>query len=120
RRTDGRAAHSRTVIERDAMNFYALVYHVVKDFVARRAPYREEHLRLAQEAHRRGELLLAGAFTDPTDQALLVFRTAERSVVEAFARHDPYVIQGLVTHWEVRSWAVVIGQESAGTSLRGA
>ena len=49
------------------MKYYALFYYVVDDFVARRAAYREEHLRLAQEAHRRGELLLAGAFADPAD-----------------------------------------------------
>src|SRR5205085_1646612 len=101
------------------MKFYALFYDVVDDFVARRSPYRDEHLRHAREAHRRGELLLAGALTDPADRALLVFRVPERSVVEEFARHDPYVIQGLVTHWEVRSWAVVIGEEAAGAGPMG-
>jgi uncharacterized protein YciI len=30
-------------------------------------------------------------------------------VVEEFVRNDPYVIHGLVTRWEVRAWAVVIG-----------
>ena len=58
-----------------------------------------------------GELLLAGAFTDPADRALLVFRAPDRSAAEDFARNDPYVIRGLVTRWEVRSWAVVIGNE---------
>ena len=91
------------------MNYYALFYDVVDDFVARRAAYREEHFRLLREAHRRGELVLAGAFTDPADRALLVFRTSERSVAEEFAKSDPYVVRGLVTRWEVRSWAVVIG-----------
>jgi uncharacterized protein YciI len=91
------------------MKYFALFYHVVDDFVSRRSPYREEHLGLARAAHRRGELLLAGALTDPADRALLVFRVADRSTVEAFARNDPYVTNGLVTRWEVRSWAVVIG-----------
>jgi uncharacterized protein YciI len=91
------------------MNYYALFYYVVDDFVARRAAYRDEHVRLAREAHRRGELLLAGALTDPADRALLVFRVPQRSVVEAFARNDPYVTRGLVIRWEVRPWAVVIG-----------
>ena len=91
------------------MKYFALFYHVVEDFVARRAAFREEHLRLAREAHRRGELLLAGALTDPADRALLVFRAADRSVAEEFARSDPYVTNGLVTRWEVRAWAVVIG-----------
>lgn len=93
------------------MNYYALFYDVVEDFVSRRAEYREDHLRLAREAHRRGQLLLAGALTDPADRALLVFRTPDRSIVEQFARNDPYVTRGLVTRWEVRSWAVVIGNE---------
>jgi uncharacterized protein YciI len=93
------------------VNYYALFYDVVDEFVARRTPYREEHLRLAREAHHRGELLLAGALSDPADRALLVFSTADRSRVEDFARQDPYVINGLVTRWEIRSWAVVIGND---------
>ena len=100
------------------MHYFALFYEVVNDFVTRRAPYREEHLRLARAAHRRGELLLAGALTDPADRALLVFRTTERSAVEAFARDDPYVTNGLVTRWEVRPWAVVIGNEPAAANPR--
>ena len=94
------------------MKYYALFYHVVDDFVTRRAPYREQHLRLAREAHRRGELLLAGALSDPADRALLAFRASDSSVVEDFVRNDPYVTNGLVTKWEVRSWAVVIGDEA--------
>ncbi len=100
------------------MKYYALFYDVVADFVSRRAKYREEHLQLAREAHLRGELLLAGALTDPADRALLVFRAPERSVVEDFARNDPYVIRGLVTRWEIRPWAVVIGNETSDASPR--
>ena len=95
-----------------SMEYYALLYDVVDDYVERRSAYREEHLRLGTAAHRRGELLLAGALGDPPDGALLVFRTSERSIVEEFARNDPYVTHGLVTRWEVRPWAVVIGGEA--------
>ena len=102
------------------MNYFALIYYVIDDYVARRAAYRDEHLRLAREAHRRGELLLGGAFAEPADRAMLVFRTADRSVVEEFARNDPYVVGGLVTRWEVRRWNVVIGSESADTNFPGA
>jgi uncharacterized protein YciI len=91
------------------MAYFALFYDVVDDFVSRRTAYREEHLRLAREAHRRGEIVLAGALTDPADRALLVFRAVDRSVVEDFARNDPYVTNGLVTRWEIRPWSVVIG-----------
>jgi uncharacterized protein len=95
------------------MEYYALFYDVVDDYVARRAAYRDEHLRLVRAAHVRGELLLAGALGDPPDGALLVFRTSGSAIVEEFARNDPYVTHGLVTRWEVRPWAVVIGGEAA-------
>jgi len=93
------------------MKYYALFYDVVDDFVSRRSPYRNDHLRLVQEAHQRGELLLAGALSDPADRALLVFRVPAKTVVEDFARNDPYIINGLVTRWEVRPWTVVVGNQ---------
>jgi len=101
------------------MNYFALFYDVVDNFVSRRAPYREEHLRLAREAHRRGELVLAGALADPADGALLVFRVPGQSVVEAFAQSDPYVTNGLVTRWKIRPWTVVIGEFSSDVSPKG-
>ena len=94
------------------MEYFVLIYYVVDGFVSRRTAFREEHLRLVGEANRRGQLLLAGALGDPADRALLVFRTQDRSIAEDFARNDPYVINGLVTRWEVQPWAVVIGNDS--------
>ena len=101
------------------MNYYVLFYYVVDNFVARRAQYRKKHLKLVQEAHRRGDLLLAGALSDPADRALLVFRAADGSVAEDFVRNDPYVKRGLATRWEVRPWAVVVGNEPSGGTLLG-
>jgi uncharacterized protein YciI len=95
------------------VNYYALFYDVVDDFVARRMAYRSEHLRLAQEAHERGEIVLAGALAEPADRALLVFRVADRAVVEEFVKDDPYVTNGLVARWEIRPWTVVIGDGEA-------
>src|SRR5215510_20148 len=101
------------------MQYFALFYDVVNDFVSRRSPYREEHLRLVRAAHRRGEVVLAGALMNPADRALLVFRTGDRAAVEAFARNDPYVTSGLVTRWEVRPWAVVVGDEPSNARPEG-
>lgn len=95
------------------MPYFVLFYDVVDDYLVRRAAHREDHLRLAREAHGRGELILAGALGDPMDRALLVFRAPDRSVAEEFAREDPYVTRGLVTRWEVRPWTVVIGESEA-------
>jgi len=98
------------------MAYYALFYDVVDDFVQRRAPHREEHLRLANEAHRRGELLLAGALDQPADGALILFRGDGPGAAILFAQNDPYVMNGLVKHWEVRAWTVVVGGEGSSPS----
>ncbi len=100
------------------MEHYVLMYHVVDNFVERRTPYREDHLRLVRDAHQHGDLLLAGALGDPVDRALLVFR-ADRGTVEAFARNDPYVRGGLVRRWEVQPWAVVVGPGGGGHEAPG-
>lgn len=88
---------------------YLLFYDVVEDFIGKRAPYRAEHLGLAQAAHERGELVLAGALADPADGAVLLFRGPSPEAAEAFARADPYVTSGLVSAWRVRQWTTVIG-----------
>lgn len=89
--------------------YFVLLYEVIDDFVNRRAPFRSEHLNLLEEAHRRGELVMAGAFSDPVDGAALVFRGDGPAVARCFAETDPYVTRGLVTNWRVRGWNVVIG-----------
>jgi len=101
------------------MDYFALIYDVVDDFVARRAPLREAHLRHASAAHDRGEIVLAGALAEPSDRALIVFRVPNRSTVEDFAHKDPYVVNDLVKRWEVRPWKVVIGNESPARSSPG-
>ena len=78
--------------------------------------FREQHLHIAREYRDRGELVLAGAFDDPVDRALLVFQVDDKSKVEAFARKDPYVLNGLVKNWEVRSWKVVVGHQGRAPS----
>lgn len=86
-----------------------LFYETGDDFIRRRAEYRAEHLDLARRAYERGELVLAGALTDPADGAVLVFR-GPAAAAEAFARADPYVKYGLVKSWRVRKWTTVIGE----------
>jgi uncharacterized protein len=101
------------------MPYYALLYDAVDDFIARRTPFRDEHLGLAREAHARGELLLAGALAEPMG-ALLVFQSDGPQAAEAFAAADPYVKNGLVTRWKVRPWTVVIGQQESSAKSTGA
>ncbi len=86
---------------------YLLLYEVVDDYVAKRAPFREKHLALASEAVQQDELLLGGAFAEPADGAVLLFRS--QASAESFAKNDPYVHNGLITKWTVRKWNTVAG-----------
>jgi uncharacterized protein YciI len=88
---------------------WLLIYDLVDDYLERRGALRPEHLGLAEAAHERGELLMAGALAEPADRAVLLFRGDDASVAESFVTADPYVREGLVRGWEVRPWTVVIG-----------
>jgi uncharacterized protein len=91
--------------------YHVLLYDVVDDYLTRRVPLREAHLRLVREAHGRGELALAGAYGDPVEGALLVFPSSEPAVVERFVASDPYVREGLVTRWRVLPWHEVLTED---------
>jgi uncharacterized protein YciI len=88
---------------------YLLFYEVVDNYAERRAPFRAAHLSYAKDALERGELVLGGAFANPIDGTALLFKGSSSAVAEAFAKNDPYVLNGLVTRWRVREWTTVIG-----------
>lgn len=90
------------------MAYFALQYDVVPDHLTRRTPYRDAHIALARESEARGELVMAGALSDPLG-ALLIFKADDDTCVRAFVSADPYVTEGLVTRWQIRPWTVVIG-----------
>lgn len=103
---------------------YLLFYEVCDDYVSRRAPFRQEHLALAWASHSRDELILGGAVSAPLDSegmahmsdhadgAILLFRGDSPLVAEAFALQDPYVRNGLVKRWYVRTWNTVAGADA--------
>ncbi len=88
---------------------YILFYNFVPDYLTKRTPFREEHLKLLRELHKTRELVLAGAYAEPADGAALVFRSQESA--ENLANIDPYVKNGLVTRFYIRKWTTVIGDD---------
>lgn len=96
------------------MTHLLLEYTLAEDYLERRPEFRAEHLGMLQAATDRGVVVLGGALTEPFDRALLVWTGVERETVEEFARNDPYVTNGLVLSWEIRTWAVAIGTAFAG------
>ena len=91
---------------------YLLFYDAAPDYMERRPQFRQVHLDLAWAAHDRGELIMGGALDDPVDGAVLLFQGDSPSAAEAFARSDPYVLNGLVKSWRVRPWRTVAGDLS--------
>lgn len=96
---------------------YLLMYELAADYLERRGEYRTEHLKLAWDAQQRGEIVVAGALSEPADMAVLMFQAESPEVVERFAKADPYVIHGLVTGYRIRQWNTVVG-DLASTPVR--
>jgi uncharacterized protein YciI len=92
---------------------YLLFYEAGENYAERRKPWRAEHLELLEQAEARGELLLAGAYADPIDGAAFLFQGSSPAAAEAFAQQDPYVKNGLVERWYIRTWGTVIGKGAA-------
>ena len=84
---------------------YLLFYDLADDYLDRRPEFRGAHLKHAWAAQARGELVLAGALADPADQAVLCFAGSSKD--------DPYVKNGLVKAWRVRTWTTVVGDDAA-------
>ena len=93
--------------------FWMLEYDLADDYLERRGQFRAVHLDLARQARDAGDLVLAGALSNPADRALLVFQGDDGSAAERFAVADPYVTAGLVVAWTVRPWTVVLGADLA-------
>ena len=97
---------------------YLMFYDCAPDYLARRGEFRALHLKHAWASHDRGELVLGGAYDDPADGAAILFKCDSTSIPEAFAKADPYVVNGLVTRWRIRRWNTVAGSAST-NPLRG-
>lgn len=91
---------------------WLLFYDYVPDYMERRTSVRAAHMEHVKPFLERGELVLGGAFADPADGAVILFRSDIRDTAERFAENDPYVARGLVTDWHVREWTTVVGPDA--------
>jgi uncharacterized protein YciI len=91
---------------------FLLFYEGGPGYEDERRPFRAAHLEHARAAAARGELVLGGAFAQPIDGAVVLFRADSPTAAEQFARADPYVINGVVKRWYVREWTTVVGTDA--------
>lgn len=91
-----------------------LFYEKVPDYAEREGPLRVAHRAHVRAAVSRSELILGGPLVDPIDGAqALLFWADSVATVEAFAAADPYVLNGIVNAWRVRTWQTVVGAGAA-------
>ncbi|MFV0481875.1 MAG: YciI-like protein [Campylobacteraceae bacterium] len=89
---------------------YMLIYDAVEDYIQRRGEFRAEHLKLANEAVARGELVLAGALGNKGSAFLFLIDNPK--IAEDFAKKDPYVLNGLILSYKVLPWTTVVGKDA--------
>ncbi len=88
--------------------YLVLYYDYIPEILEKRDPYREAHLQHARAHLEKGLLQQAGAF-NPPEQGMYIFKTDDETLVEEYARQDPYVINDLVSKWFIKKWNVVVG-----------
>ena len=88
--------------------YFILTYELADNYLEAREPVRQLHFNHIQAYLERGEFLMGGAL-ETAEEAVIIFKTASKEVVEEFVQKDPYVRSGVVIGWRIRKWNMVIG-----------
>jgi len=104
-RRPGRAARRHKLLL--AMK-YVLLYESAPDAAATAPLHFGAHKALWSGYAESGSLLLIGPFSDGSG-AMAVFTT--REAAEEFAKHDPFVVHGVVRGWSVKEWHEALAPE---------
>jgi uncharacterized protein YciI len=91
-----------------AAKTFMLTYAYAPDMLERRQPHRAAHLEHLQQAKARGFVLLAAAYADPVDGALLICQADEAVEVFSWLANDPYNRAGLIRSATVREINVAV------------
>eukprot|EP00045_Choanoeca_perplexa_P022375 m.9290 g.9290 ORF g.9290 m.9290 type:complete len:130 (-) comp9405_c0_seq1:128-517(-) len=89
------------------MKLGLLQYNYVDNMLEKRQPHRAAHLAYASSKNSQGDIIMGGALNEPVDKGIIVCTSV--TTAEAFAANDPYVLNGLVSSYEVREYNVVVG-----------
>jgi uncharacterized protein YciI len=88
---------------------FVLFYTSAPDVAAKAGPVFAAHKAHYEQFLARGVLLLLGTFEDAqADGSMAVFST--REAAEEFAAADPFVLQGVVTGYQIKGWNEAIGR----------
>ena len=85
---------------------WVMFYETAADGLSKAMANYQAHRARLDEFHRRGLLLMAGPWADPSEGALGVF--VSREGAEEFIREDPFVVNGVVSKWTLKEWNEVL------------
>eukprot|EP01024_Parvocaulis_polyphysoides_P009782 TRINITY_DN13179_c0_g1_i1.p3 TRINITY_DN13179_c0_g1~~TRINITY_DN13179_c0_g1_i1.p3 ORF type:complete len:141 (+),score=26.05 TRINITY_DN13179_c0_g1_i1:29-424(+) len=105
----GRQLTVRTMAQQAVPKFHILEYKYVPDILEKRAPFRDEHIAAAKKLGDEGKAVMVGAYGQPPEGAIFVFKGITPEEIESFVKSDPYIINGLVTEWQIKPYLVVVG-----------
>jgi uncharacterized protein len=90
------------------MKTFMLTYAYAPDMTERRQPHRAAHLAHLEQARDRGMLVMAGAYADPVDGAVLIVEAQSSVEVYLWLANDPYNHAGLIRSATVREINVAV------------
>lgn len=82
---------------------YVLLYESADDVRSKAPVHFRAHVARWKEFQVDGTLLMIGTFANPQDEGSMAIFTT-REAAEAFARSDPFVLNGVVRRWSIREW----------------
>jgi uncharacterized protein YciI len=85
--------------------FFEIDYPSIAEAMADAPEAMATHMQRSQEWHEQGRLVMAGAFQDSPEGRLNTMGVlVSREAAEAFAKGDPFVLNGRVIRWYIREW----------------
>ncbi len=86
---------------------YVLLYESAPNVITKAPNHFPAHRARLDEFRRRGELLMVGTFGNPQEEgSMAIFST--REAAEEFAKDDPFVVNGVVSRWQIRDWNEIL------------
>ncbi len=82
---------------------YVLFYESADDVRSKAPQHFPAHVARWKEFQDRGTLLMIGTFANPQGEGSMAIFTT-REAAEAFAKSDPFVLNGVVLRWSIREW----------------
>lgn len=82
---------------------YVLFYESADDVRAKAPSFFPAHVARWREFQNQGTLLMIGTFANAQEEGSMAIFTT-RDAAEAFAKSDPFVLNGVVRRWSIREW----------------